>query len=190
MTDTKPFELSGADGKLIRGDRLEGEGRQILFITGLLSKRWGNKSRALAQWCGERHWGFCCFDFRGNADSEGDFKDYTLCNWLEDIWAVVRTLDQGPPLTIVGSSLAGLAGGAGDPSGEGPAAHRAGLQHDERGPGRSRRNEGRLGITGAGWSTMTTSCIVTTRSPGSGWRKARNCERGGRRREPARSSLR
>ena len=82
MADTKPFELKGADGKLIRGDRLDGEGRQILFITGFLSKRWGNKSRALAQWCGEQHWGFCCFDFRGNGDSEGAFKDYTLCNWL------------------------------------------------------------------------------------------------------------
>ena len=107
MADTEPFELKGADGKLIRGDRLDGEGRQILFVTGFLSKRWGNKSRALAQWCGERTWGFCCFDFRGNGDSEGDFKDYTLCNWLEDAWAVVRMLDQGPPLTIVGSSLGG-----------------------------------------------------------------------------------
>ena len=107
MTDTKPFELKGADGKLIRGDRLFGEGRQILFITGFLSKRWGNKSRALAQWCRERQWSFCCFDFRGNGDSEGDFKDYTLCNWLEDAWAVVRMLDQGAPLTIIGSSLGG-----------------------------------------------------------------------------------
>jgi pimeloyl-ACP methyl ester carboxylesterase len=107
MTDTKPFELKGADGKLIRGDRLDGKGQQILFITGFLSRRWGNKSRALAQWCSERTWGFCCFDFRGNGDSEGAFKDYTLCNWLEDAGAMVRMLDQGPPLTIVGSSLGG-----------------------------------------------------------------------------------
>ena len=38
------FELAGADGKLIRGDRVIGKHRQILFITGFLSKRWGNKS--------------------------------------------------------------------------------------------------------------------------------------------------
>jgi len=37
-----------------------GTERQILFITGFLSKRWGNKSKALAQWCLEKEWGFCC----------------------------------------------------------------------------------------------------------------------------------
>jgi pimeloyl-ACP methyl ester carboxylesterase len=107
MADTKPFALKGADGKLIRGDRLEGEGRQILLITGFLSKQWGDKGSALAQLCGEHTWGFRYFDSRGNGDSEGDFKDYTLCNWLEDAGAMVRMLDQGPPLTIVGSSLGG-----------------------------------------------------------------------------------
>jgi len=70
MADTKPFELKGADGKLIRGDRLDGEGRRILFITCFLSKRWGNKSRALAQWCGERTRGFCGSNFHGNGDSD------------------------------------------------------------------------------------------------------------------------
>ena len=43
---TQPFQLHGLDGKLIRGDRVDGRGRQILFITGFLSKRWGNKSKA------------------------------------------------------------------------------------------------------------------------------------------------
>ena len=37
----RPFELPGADGRLIRGDQAQGTGRQILFITGFLSKRWG-----------------------------------------------------------------------------------------------------------------------------------------------------
>jgi pimeloyl-ACP methyl ester carboxylesterase len=107
MSHLTPIELKGADEKLIRGDRCEGTGRQILFITGLLSKRWGNKSKALAQWCEERGWGFCCFDFRGFGESDGSFQDYTLSNWLEDAWAVVGTLYHGPPLTIVGSSLGG-----------------------------------------------------------------------------------
>ena len=99
MSEMKRFELTGPDGQLIRGDRLEGTDRQILFITGFLSKRWGNKSKALAQWCRERNWGFCCFDFRGSGDSEGSFKDYTLSNWLEDAWAVVRMLTAGPHRT-------------------------------------------------------------------------------------------
>ena len=49
-----PFTLTGADGTTLRGDRVVGKERQFLFITGFLSKRWGNKSKALAQWCQER----------------------------------------------------------------------------------------------------------------------------------------
>ena len=33
------FTLTGADGAVLRGDRLAGKDRQILFITGFLSKR-------------------------------------------------------------------------------------------------------------------------------------------------------
>jgi pimeloyl-ACP methyl ester carboxylesterase len=92
MTETQPFELEGADGKLICGDQLEGTGRQILFITGFLSKRWGNKSKALAQWCREKGWGFCCYDVRGFGDSEGMFTDYTLSDWIDDARTVMRSL--------------------------------------------------------------------------------------------------
>ncbi|MBH0207357.1 MAG: hypothetical protein A4C66_00025 [Nitrospira sp. HN-bin3] len=99
------FELIGADGKRIKGDRAEGTDRQILFITGFLSKRWGNKSKALAQWCQERRWGFCCYDVRGFGDSEGQFTDYTLSDWIADARAVLNSIKTGPPVTIVGNSL-------------------------------------------------------------------------------------
>ena len=101
------FTLTGADGAVLRGDRLAGKDRQILFITGFLSKRWGNKSKALAQWCQERGWGFCCFDFRGWGDSEGQWGDYRLLQWLEDAESVTNLLADGPPVTIVGNSLGG-----------------------------------------------------------------------------------
>ena len=107
----RPFELKGADGKVIRGDRAEGSGRQVLFITGFLSKRWGNKSKALAEWCAESGWGFCCYDVRGFGDSEGKFTDYTLSDWIADARSVVSMLTTGdsplPSLTIVGNSLGG-----------------------------------------------------------------------------------
>lgn len=103
----EPFQLSCADGTLIRGDRALGKDRQILFITGFLSKRWGNKSKALAQWCQERGWGFCCFDFRGWGDSDGTWGVYRLLQWLEDAEAVANLLADGPPVTIVGNSLGG-----------------------------------------------------------------------------------
>jgi len=107
MSNLNQFELMAADGKLIRGDCSIGKDRQILFITGFLSKRWGNKSKALAQWCEEKDWGFCCYDVRGFGDSEGRFIDYTLSDWIADAHAVISTLKDGPRLTIVGNSLGG-----------------------------------------------------------------------------------
>lgn len=108
------FELKGSDGKMIRGDRLDGTDRHIVFITGLLSTRWGNKSRALRQWCEEQGWSFCCYDVRGFGDSEGDFTDYTLSDWLADARAVLSMLrndaaarSMGGGFTLVGNSLGG-----------------------------------------------------------------------------------
>ena len=107
MNRQHAFELAGADGKLIRGDRVIGEDRQVLFITGFLSKRWGNKSQALAQWCREKGWGFCCYDVRGFGDSEGRFIDYTLSDWIADARTVLSMLSNGTPVRIVGNSLGG-----------------------------------------------------------------------------------
>ena len=107
MVQPTRFELPGSDAKLIVGDHLSGQERQLLFITGFLSKRWGNKSKALVELCGKHQWGFCCFDFRGMGDSEGVFTDYTLNDWLNDARSVTQMLADGPPLTIIGSSLGG-----------------------------------------------------------------------------------
>jgi pimeloyl-ACP methyl ester carboxylesterase len=97
--NVRDFELTGADGKQIKGNRLDGTHRQILFITGFLSKRWGNKSKALAQWCQEQGWGFCCYDVRGFGDSEGQFTDYTLSDWIADARTVLTMLTGGDHLT-------------------------------------------------------------------------------------------
>ena len=107
MSPLNSFELAAADGKLIRGDWSIGQDRQILFITGFLSKRWGNKSKALAQWCEEKGWGFCCYDVRGFGESEGTFTDYTLSDWIADAGLVLNMLKDGPPVSIVGNSFGG-----------------------------------------------------------------------------------
>lgn len=105
MSNLHPFELAAADGKMIRGDRGEGKDRQILFITGFLSKRWGNKSKALADWCREKDWGYCCYDVRGFGDSGGTFTDYTLSDWIADARLVLNMLQDGPHLTHSSQAL-------------------------------------------------------------------------------------
>jgi pimeloyl-ACP methyl ester carboxylesterase len=105
MSVLEPFQLTAGDGKMVRGDRMKGHDREVLFITGFLSKRWGNKSNVLAQWCQEKGWGFCCYDVRGVGESEGRFTDYTLSDWVADARLVVTHLKGGPPVTIVGNSL-------------------------------------------------------------------------------------
>jgi uncharacterized protein len=107
MSALEPFFLTGPDGKRVRGDRSLGNDRQILFITGFLSKRWGNKSKALAEWCSEKGWGFCCYDVRGFGDSGGTFTDYTLSDWVADARLVLNMLQDGPRTMIVGNSLGG-----------------------------------------------------------------------------------
>jgi pimeloyl-ACP methyl ester carboxylesterase len=107
MKTMRQFDLEGADGRLIRGDVAEGAGRHVLFITGFLSRRWGSKSKAVARWCAEQEWGFCCYDVRGFGDSEGTFAEYSLSDWLDDARSVISMLKQEPPLTIVGNSLGG-----------------------------------------------------------------------------------
>ncbi len=93
------FELAAADGKLIRGDRSIGKDRQILFITGFLSKRWGNKSKALAQWCEEKGWGFCCYDVRGFGDSDGTVHRLHACPIGLPMRGSCWTLQEGRYLT-------------------------------------------------------------------------------------------
>ncbi len=110
LMNSSRFEIPGSDSKQIVGDHIHGQERQILFITGFLSKRWGNKSKSLAELCQQHNWGFCCFDFRGNGESKGNFSDYTLCDWLDDARSVAQMLADGPPLTIIGSSLGGWLG--------------------------------------------------------------------------------
>ena len=125
MSAPEPFFLTGPDGKRVRGDRTTGNDRQILFITGFLSKRWGNKSKALAQWCEEQDWGFCFYDVRGFGESEGTLTDYTLSDWIADARLVLNMLREGrhltlppqarrdappPRVTIVGNSLGGWIG--------------------------------------------------------------------------------
>ena len=153
-----------------------GKDRQILFITGFLSKRWGNKSKALAQWCKEKGWGFCCYDVRGFGDSEGTFTDYTLSDWIADARLVLNVLRNGPPITIVGNSLGGwIAWLMAQEFQEierltliAPAFNMMGLRHNL-----FQRNDAMNGIPPAGCPGTTSRRIGISLSHGNGSKRAK-----------------
>ena len=52
-----------------------------------------------------RGWGFCCYDVRGFGDSEGQFTDYTLSDWIADARSSWACIQAEPKMTIVGNSF-------------------------------------------------------------------------------------
>ena len=78
----------------------------VLWLIGLKSDMATTKAEALAQWTAERGLGFTRFDYSGHGQSEGDFEDATISDWLEEAEAVFRQVTTGPQI-IVGSSTGG-----------------------------------------------------------------------------------
>lgn len=78
----------------------------VLFLPGFRSDMLGAKATEVAQWCAGR--GIACtrFDYRAHGESEGDFRDFTIGNALEDTLAVIDKVAKGK-LILIGSSMGG-----------------------------------------------------------------------------------
>ena len=77
----------------------------ILFLPGYASDMMGSKALALDALAEREGRGVLRFDYRGTGESEGDFADFTLEDWLDDALAAVDVADG--PLIVVGSSMGG-----------------------------------------------------------------------------------
>lgn len=77
----------------------------VVFLPGFMSNRQGTKAQFLKEFCAEKKLEYVGIDYRGHGDSEGEFSELTLSDWVEDCLDVLETLKK--PLILVGSSMGG-----------------------------------------------------------------------------------
>ena len=83
-----------------------GGGSPVVWLGGFRSDMRATKAEALAEWAGAAGRTFLRFDYAGHGESEGDFADFTLSDWLEDALATIRGRCAAPPV-LIGSSMGG-----------------------------------------------------------------------------------
>ena len=80
--------------------------KTVIFLHGLLSDKKGSKSQYLANFCRKKNYSYLCFDFRGHGMSSGNFIDYGVGDWYEDLCNVIRSLKINN-IILIGSSMGG-----------------------------------------------------------------------------------
>lgn len=83
--------------------------KHVVFLGGFKSDMQGSKAMALDGWCAERGVGFTRFDYRGHGQSDGEFLDGCIGDWLEDTLDILDHI-VGEPCMVVGSSMGGWLG--------------------------------------------------------------------------------
>ncbi|MGY2046950.1 alpha/beta hydrolase [Methylobacterium sp. JK268] len=84
----------------------EGAGPPVVWLGGFRSDMRATKAEALDAWAARRGRAFLRFDYGGHGESEGDFADFTISDWLADAEAVVARFAPERPV-LVGSSMGG-----------------------------------------------------------------------------------
>jgi pimeloyl-ACP methyl ester carboxylesterase len=83
-----------------------GNGPGILWLGGFKSDMKGTKAAALDQWAADHGRACVRFDYSGHGESEGDFVDGTIGQWLGQSLAVFESYCR-EPFILVGSSMGG-----------------------------------------------------------------------------------
>ena len=104
---TRTFRIEHARDGWVATDQLDGRGPPLVYLHGLSSTRFGEKSTALFELAATLGMPAYRFDFRGHGESSGHLFSTTLTELCADARAV---LDRSGPATLVGSSLGGLVG--------------------------------------------------------------------------------
>ncbi len=81
----------------------------IVLLGGYASDMQGTKVSALDEFCAANGYGFLRFDYRGHGESDGDFLDFGIGDWMADARAVIESQVQGQAL-LIGSSMGGWVG--------------------------------------------------------------------------------
>ena len=83
-----------------------GTGPGLIWLGGFKSDMKGTKAQALDDWAVSRGRAYVRFDYSGHGESDGDFGDGTIGQWLEESLAVYSAFCNGPQL-LIGSSMGG-----------------------------------------------------------------------------------
>ncbi len=78
----------------------------IVFLPGYASDKTGSKATALFAHAASCGLGCLLFDYTGCGNSDGDFADQTLDDWLADALAAIDATGDSP-LLLIGSSMGG-----------------------------------------------------------------------------------
>ena len=65
----------------------------MVFIHGLMSDMNGQKSIFFNNYCRKKNFSFLCFDFRGHGRSSGDFVEFGIKDWYEDLKSLINHLN-------------------------------------------------------------------------------------------------
>ena len=78
----------------------------VVWLGGFRSDMRATKAEAIAAWAQQEGRAFLRFDYGGHGESEGNFAQFTLTDWLEDALAVITAQCAAAPI-LVGSSMGG-----------------------------------------------------------------------------------
>lgn len=78
----------------------------IVFLSGYRSDMQGTKANFLANLAETHHFDFLRLDYSGHGESEGDFKELTLSDWINDAKEIIEHVyGAEKPLILIGSSM-------------------------------------------------------------------------------------
>ena len=80
--------------------------KTLIFLHGLLSDMSGKKSNFLNNYCKKNKISYLCFDFQGHGRSSGEFTNFGISDWYNDLDNIIKYL-KIKNFILVGSSMGG-----------------------------------------------------------------------------------
>jgi pimeloyl-ACP methyl ester carboxylesterase len=84
----------------------EGQSPTVVWLGGFRSDMRATKAEALDRWAEKAGHAFLRFDYSGHGESDGQFEDGTISDWLSDAVEIILA-KAGPAPVLVGSSMGG-----------------------------------------------------------------------------------
>ncbi len=116
MTDAQPQFLKVGNGETARriayitapgaANTEFGSAMGLMWLLGLKSDMISTKATALADWASQKGFAMTRYEYSAHGQSDGDFAEATIGDWLEESEEVFRQLTNGPQI-LVGSSTGG-----------------------------------------------------------------------------------